>query len=219
MSQEHERTGRVSIRIGNRNYPAIRSNRCRVCLHPGRPEIEEKLLYHEPYRRIASWVSYQVQSDGSTWSPLSEEQISRHFKRGHCPIDTRVLHELAEEMGHDYEASLTRIVSPVLLARQTLSQVQECLIRGEIVPTLKDGLAAASLLHQIEASSRTLEQGDRSLLLEQAMMAYFAEAQKIMTPEQWERLGHALAVSPVLREIEHKMAELDVVEAQVLEDA
>lgn len=220
MSEHHHlRTGRTSIRIGNRVYPAIRSNRCRVCLHPARPEIEEKLLFNEPYRRIAEWVSHQVQADGSTWEPISAKQLTSHFDKGHCPVDTQLLHEVAEELGHDYTTATGRMVSHVLLAKQTVALAQEALVRGEIKPTLAEGLKAGQLLAAIEASSRQLDQQDRLLLMEQAMMAYFNEAQKVMSAEQWQRFGQALAVSPVLAEIENKMASLDAVDAEFEEIA
>ena len=218
------RSAMVQIRIGSRTYPAVRDPRCPVCLHPGRVQIEEKLLFNETYKAIAEWAADvdHEDIDGTivAWPVLSPAQLTRHFKSGHCPIDARVLHDLTEarngEMATGYETMSGRVVDHVVTLQSVLSRGQERLVRGEIEPGVKETISAAKALAALEVAAAQTEQQDRSWFYESAMKIYFDEAQKIMNPEQWTRFSMALQTNPVLRQLTERAQQTEIVDAEVV---
>lgn len=212
----------VSIKIGERVYPAYRSNRCQVCIHPGRSLIEERLLLNDTYPTIVEFTRDREAADIDglmvPWPTLTVQQLTNHFNKGHCPIDTQVLHELSDqimtEMGVDYTDVAPRIVSPIILSKLVMARGQERLMRGEIEPTMRETLAAAKLLHDIEVDTTGAER-DRLQAYIDALEIYFNTVQRIVTPEQWSQIGSSLAADPVLREIENR---LSVEDADIIEE-
>jgi hypothetical protein len=203
----------VNIRIGQRVLPAFRSNRCKVCTHPGRPLIEEQILLNATYPSIVEWVSnHEVEEiDGVLveWPILTVHQLLNHYNNGHCPLDAKLIHELSEqrmaELGLDYEASSGRIVDHVVAAKLIAALGQERLIKGEIQPDVKDTLAAAKFIADLEAK-RGGPEGDEILIIwQQAMEVFFAVTQRHVSPDQWQAIGADLSSNPVLRELTAKM--------------
>jgi hypothetical protein len=219
------RTSMVEIKIGNRIYPAHRSNHCSVCMHPARALIEERLLLNEPYSSITSWVSglETRQDDGTpvTYAHITPQQLSNHFKRGHCPLDTKVLHEITEQLMADvsapYEESIGRIVEPLVLAKLTMMRTQEMLARGELVPTVREGLAAAKLVHAIEIDAQPTEM-ERLQLYAEAVRVYFASVRKHVDKATWNAISDDLAGSQELAAIDAKLSEIDnIQDAELVE--
>lgn len=222
---QRARPSMISVRVGNRSYPAKFVNTCRVCTHPARALIEERLLYNDTYPSIAAWVSEQQSEtlDGAhiEWPPVTVPQLGGHYRGGHCPVDTQVLHELTEqraaETGVNYEQSLGRIVDHVVLTQQIATRGQERLTRGEIAPDVKETLAAAKLLHDMQTSAAQAEVTDHLGAFQDALDIYFGEARRVMTSEQWTQFTLALTNNPVLREIAGRFQESNVVDAEIVE--
>lgn len=222
---ERARSSMVNIRVGNRTIAAYRSNRCKVCMHPARPLIEERLLMNDTYPTVAEWVSnHEVEEiDGTLveWPPLTVSQLHRHYNSGHCPLDTQVLHELSrqrmDELGLDYEASTQRVVDHVVAAKLVLSKAQERLVRGEIAPDVKDYLSAAKLLHDIERGAEGVDQSEQLIMWARAMEVFFTVVQRHVDGGTWQAIGSDLALNPVLREITQRMETSDIVDAELEE--
>lgn len=221
------RSSMVSLRIGGRSYPAVRSPRCKVCTHPARVLIEERLLYNDPYPAVVQWVSEheyeEIDGQVIVWPSLTVAQLGAHFRSGHCPIDTQVLHSLteqrAEELGADYEQSVSRIVDHVTMLKQIAVRGSERLVRGEIEPGIKETISAAKALAAIEIAGRQEEQQDNASLYEQAMEVYFTTARQIMNPEQWQQFGLALSKHPVLRRLAEQQDTNSVMDAEIVSEA
>jgi len=219
---EHFRSSMVNIKVGDRTIPAYRSNKCKVCMHPARPLIEERLLMNDTYPSVAEWVSnHDVEEiDGTLveWPPLNVTQLFKHYNNGHCPIDTQVLHELSkqrmDELGLDYEDSVGRVVDHVVAAKLILAKGQERLARGEIAPDVKDTLSAAKLLHDIEGGIDAGEQSEMIAAWQQAMEVFFVTVQRHVTSTAWQAIGADLSMNPVLREITARIESSDIVDAE-----
>lgn len=218
------RSSMVNLRIGGRVIPAVRSNRCRVCTHPARPLIEERIISNDTYPSIAEWVSNKEveQIDGTLvdWPPLNVDQIVRHYNNGHCPIDAQLLHELSEqrmtELGLSYEEPVGRIVDHVVITKLIAAKGQQLLATGQIEPGVADTLAAAKLLREIESDQ--VQQGTDMSAYAQAMEQYFVTVQRIVTTDQWRQIGAALSSNPVLKELTAKMTtEDDIEDAELVE--
>lgn len=208
------RSSMINVQIGERVYPAVRNPRCKICTHPGRAQIEEQLLLNTQYPEIVRLVSGReyVEVDGVRidWPEISAQQLGNHYNRGHCPIDTNLLAQLTEErereLGINYADTTGRVVDQVIFSKLVLAQSQERLVRGEVKPTLKEGLAAAKLLSDIQ-TDKTQDEVDRLGAYVEAMEIYFQAVQHIMTPDQWSQLAAMLNTNPTLREIAQRLQE------------
>lgn len=220
------RSSMVNIRVGGRTYPAQRNPRCKICTHPARPLIEERLLYNDTYVAIAAWVTGQEaeQLNGIriTWPEINVAQLSAHYRNGHCPVDTQVLHALTErratELGVSYEETGGRIVDHMVMLQQIATRGQERLIRGEIEPGIKETISAAKALAAIQLAGQMQEESVDLSAYEQSMGIYFDETRKIMNDEQWDQLVFALSTNPILRKLAERLQSDDVVEAEVVAD-
>jgi hypothetical protein len=223
---EQARGSIVSVTVGSRHLPAVLDNTCPVCTHPARPVIEERLLYNEPYPAISAWVSGRkaetVDGLSITWPPLSAWQIAGHYANDHCPVDTRVLHQLTQQRlsgtEADYDHATERIVDHVVTLAQVAQLGQERLARGEVQPTIKETISAAKAVAAIDLASRAVEQVDHSAQYEQAMEVYFSAAKQVMTGEQWRHFGALLATDPVLRRLSGQDGEPDAVDAVIVQE-
>lgn len=216
------RTSLVQVRIGNRTYEATYSPRCHTCCHPARMQIEEMILQNHSYRSIAGQFSGQrlPSPDGSTAElpPITWNSIYHHFKAGHTPLGPATLRALSERraarVGSSYEEATERFVDHVVLAEAVVGRTHERLVSGEIEPDVRDGLAAAKLLKDVEDGAH------RNTDVEawgQAMTVYFEAAQRIMPPQMWAQFTAALAVDPILRAIGSRGAE-SVVDAEIVHE-
>jgi hypothetical protein len=219
------RSSIVPLVIGNRTYQMVSDPRCPVCMHPGRGQIEEKILLGEGYQSIAGWASgheaENVEGYLVDWPTLTAAQISKHFNADHCPIDAKVLHELQKQrVGEiDYTKLAGRVVDGLVLADLTVARTHERAVRGEIEPTYREGLAAAKLQADIELAAQQGDREDRSWYYEQAFEIYFTEARKHMTDEQWEHFSVAIMTNPILRQLTERAQQSgDIVDAEVLEE-
>jgi hypothetical protein len=218
------RSSMVNIKIGGRVIPAVRSNRCKVCIHPARALIEERLLMNDTYPSIVEWVSSREHEeiDGAIvyWPPLTVPQLLNHYRNGHCPVDTQVLHELSEqrmaELGASYEASVGRIVDQVVITKLVAAKGQELIATGQISPGVSETLAAAKMLHEMERDRQVEDVGLGAYAA--AMEQYFTTVQRIVTPQQWAMIGAALSSNPILKELTARMTpEEDIQDAELVE--
>lgn len=213
----------VQVRIGNRTYDAIHNKACHTCTHPARREIEEKILQGKSYRSIAELYSGTdfTQADGTvTRLPMvSWNSIFQHFKNQHLPVEAAVLREVADQrardIGQHYEEQTARIVDGYSFAQQVLIKTQQDLALGNLRPDVKDGLAAAKLIKEIEESAAGSVDAEA---WSQAMTVYFETARLFMPEDMWSRFTTALAGNPILLAIQKRLtAAEDVMEAEIVE--
>jgi hypothetical protein len=215
----------VQVRIGNREYNAFRDNRCATCIHPARMEIERMLVEAHPYQRIAATFSdfqYTVGRQKKTVPSISWNSIRNHYNNGHMPVDAKAVRDIAEqrlkEIGQHIEGLQERLVDSTMVARLVMAKGFERLARGETEVTVKETLAAAKLMTEIDMNSQQSETGDVSAWQE-AMTVYFQEAQKLMPPAVWDEFVRRLMSSPQLKAIAARIDDSDPqpVDAEVVE--
>lgn len=207
------RSSMVQVRIGGRFYDAIYEPRCNTCTHPGRQLIEAAVLQNYSYRAIARNMSGKEipgPDDVPTMMPeIGHASIRNHFVQGHMPMEAAALRRLAEkraeEIGSKYEEAAEQFVDHHVLASAVVQKTYSRLVMGEIEPEVKDGIAAAKFLSDVERAAGG-GGGIDSEAWSEAMTIYFETARAIMPPDTWYQFTSALASNPILQAISERMA-------------
>ena len=214
----------VQVKVGGRVYDAVRDPRCHTCTHPARHEIEELITQGYSYRGVASTyseVDWQ-DADGKVHRlpKLSFQSVFYHFKHGHMPATAeamrRIIERRAEKIGAaQYEKQIEQIVDQHIFAEQVLVRAQERLAKGEIEPEVKDGIAAAKFLQEVEAQT---QQGLDVEAWSAAMQRYFEIAQQMMPPDMWHHFTQTLSRDPILRSIAARSNQQQIEDAEIVDN-
>lgn len=218
-----DRTSLVQVQIGNARYAARYSPVCNVCNHPARMEIEHQLLRGLSYRKIAmaySEVEYETQGGVLMLPKIGAIAVKNHYMKGHLPVDAAVHRQLVEdrarEVGSRYEEMATEFLDSYVAAKAVLRKGYDRLVSGEITPDVKETLAAAKMVQEIEDGARTNLDAEA---WSQAMTVYFQTAQEIMSDEMWRSFTSRLSTNPILRSLAKKIAgeaDSEIIDAEVV---
>ncbi len=200
----------IQVQIGNRRYSAVRVPNCLTCQHPARMLIEEQIVQQYPFRKIAerfSMKTVELEDGVPTLLPrITHQNIYTHYSKGHMPVEVATMRRLAErraqQIGVALEEASDRFVDQVMLAEATVARTYERMMLGQIEPDIKDGLAAAKFLQDVQDKAQG---GFDSEAWSAAMTVYFEHAHALMSPEVWERFTSSLRADPILRAIVQKM--------------
>lgn len=215
----------VRVKIGNRVYNAREDSRCKVCQHPARMNIENAVVQGWAYTRISrefSGVEYMMGGQKAVLPDVGWQSVRHHFKNGHMPlsaeIQRRITEKRAEEIGSTFEQAGDRFIDGYTTAQSILARGYERLVNGELEPDLKDTLAAAKFIKEIDdAAQGSLDNEAWS----QAMTIYFQAAQSLMPSEMWEKFVTRLSTDPILASLARKVQgqkEPDIIEAEYTEE-
>lgn len=202
----------VNLKIGNREYPAVRNTRCGVCMHPARWVVESRILQNYSYPSTARWVSEQKQEqqvDGSMvdWPDLTVTQIKHHIDKGHCPMDNELTQELtrrrSEKLGFDMEKDYGQFIDHFVATKMVAGRAIERLVKGEIEPDIKDLMAANKLLAELEANKNATIDSEQ---YQELFMIYFKTVQSVVQPDQWHEILSKIASNPVVKRFQEKQA-------------
>lgn len=187
-------TSVVTYRFGGREYPLKTVTRCATCMSPYRFEIEEAIVSGRVYKRIEEMVA----GYGEEFR-ISSRGIADHYYNGHMPLDltnTRsIIEDRAEKVGKRIEDESTSLVDGITLMETVVAKTFEAIVKGEVSPGVREGLAAAKMLADI--GEYDTASADQQAYVE-AFMVYQEEAEKIMGAEAFRAFGAALAANPVL---------------------
>lgn len=188
----------ITYRIGGREYPLKTQRNCKVCMSPHRFDIEEALVGGRTYRKIVE----SLPDDGHG---LSSENVKNHYLNGHLPTEhsatRQIVEARAQRVGKAVEDSIEQLVDGVSLAQVVVQKTFEAIAANEILPDMKDGLAAAKFLADLGEYD---EGGTDMAAVSEAFMAYHDTAQEVMTPEQFSAFGRMLSSHPVLKALAAK---------------
>lgn len=194
----------VQMKVGGVIRDMVYEPRCKVCNHPSRFSIEEKLVMGHKYIEIARAMSElrNQKPDGEieNWPELEARNIKHHYQQGHVPLDNEMLAEFskrrAEELGVEYEEAMIPVVDHVVVQKAILQRGYEALAKGDIQPDVKDTLAASKLL-----SDRDKELANHSTVEEwqEFMSLYFQAVRATVQPDQWTQIVRAIQSHPVMR--------------------
>lgn len=208
----------VQVKIGNKYYPAVRSRRCVICMHPGRMVIEEKLMSGYGYPAIVQTVAgiEHTNNDGSKdiWPEFDTKQLGNHWRDGHCPLDSSMVQALKEqraiEMGLELEDVTSDVVDHIIVTQAVLSRGYDRLIKGEINVDTKDLLAAGKLMSEYTGSHESGPgQEDWSEFIE----VFFEVVRENVDDDQWNQISKGLARHPVMKALtNNETQEAEIVE-------
>lgn len=211
-------TSLVQVKIGNKIYDARYEKTCKTCTHPARMAIEESLVKGDGYRTISkafSGTEWQGR-DGSVQilPDVGFQSIRNHCIRGHMPLSASALRQITEErtrqLSVDYEEMADRFVDHYTVTRAVVQRGHERLVMGEIEPDLRETLAAAKLLKEIEEGR--LGGGVDAEMWNQAMVAYFEIARELMPPDMWMEFTQRLRENEVLQELATRQQQAQAIE-------
>lgn len=212
----------VRVKIGNKVVDARKVRSCLTCNHPARMSIEEMLIHGESYQAIIrrySEVEYTVAGRKQVLPKIDYQALRAHYRNGHMPLDATVVRSLIEkraaEIGSDYEDIGERFVDKVLFAKMVVAKGQQRLVMGEIQPDVKETLAAAKFLQDVEDASKGAEGTE---VWAQAMEVYFTVARQVMSDETWGRFVTLLDSNAILRGIAKRLNNTDVLDAELVDE-
>lgn len=222
------RTSMIMVRVGDRHIDLPYERGCPVCLHPARAKIEEMIIFGDGYPLIAKWASNKqvTGADGRAedWPKITSRNITNHFKDGHIPSDAVVRDALNKQLTNDgkdidYEKLYHRIIDSRVIVKFGLNKVMEGLAKGELKPTLREGIQLLKLDATMTAAAQgeREEQKDLSWMYEEIFAIQIALAKEIMTEAQWDRYENMLLHDQRLRTV-HERIQPSVVDAEIVKE-
>lgn len=202
------------ISVGGENFPMRSSATCHTCQSPHRMFIENQLVRGRGYAAIAREIAEMT--PGPLPHPTART-LADHVKNGHLPSPAltrrRIIENRAQEIGVNILGE-DDLIDHVSFARLTLQRTQERILKGEIDPSVADGLNAAKFLHQVEATS---PEGYDHESYEVAFRIFFETAQNYMSGADFQAFTGALSRDPILQALAAKQSG-QTVEGEVDDD-
>lgn len=200
----------VMYRVGGRSYPLKSVAQCKVCASPHRLEVEQQIINARTYAAICR--SLPEDAD------LSPRNLADHYKNGHMPLEQETLREIVDERarirGLSIENGTKPLVDHVVLAQTVVQKTYESLAAGTITPTIREGIRAAALLHNVGmAEGDNFDQEDLVL----AFTQFMEHARALMPPEMWDEFGRRLTGDPVLKALSAKHSEGEVRDGEIVD--
>jgi hypothetical protein len=179
----------VVYRVGGTDYPMRVVGRCQTCRSIHRPEIENLILMGY------SWSTISEHLPGT--SRLSSDSIRWHYDQGHMPLPESLRRAVIERRARMQRLSsadnAAPLIDPWLVTHDIMQRGYERMVTGQIAPDMKDTLAAAKALVEIE--DRTKE---TQAINEDAVLAIIEGARSYMTPEGWMKFMWELRENPAM---------------------
>lgn len=209
----------VRVQVAGRIFDAKLVRNCHTCTHPARQFIEQRLIEGYAYAVIANEFSEVDVSKGDgtvqTLPRVTPDSISSHYRRGHMPLTGSTIRDLteqrAQELGKAYTDGVNRVVDHVVAARTILQEGFDRVVSGAEQVSVRETLAAAKLLQDIEDRS---QQSAGAEMWSEAMMIYFQTAQELMPPDMWEVFSRRLETNPILRDLAERIRETRIVDSE-----
>ena len=184
----------VQTEIGARIVPLKRSPRCRTCRSGVLHDVDIALAQGRPYGEIVG----RFPNAG-----LTARNVAEHFRR-HVPVHStevrRVVAEQAAQNGEVMQAAVDHQVGLVKLAQDVVENVSTRIAAGEILPSFKDGVAAARLLAAYDPI--LLDRDELRLEVERCHGGFailLGLVRGVVNDDQWSALGRVVADDPQLR--------------------
>jgi hypothetical protein len=183
--------GMLSYRIGGHVYPRTARAGCAVCASPYRSDIEVAISSGQNYTGIIGGLP-----EGSQ---LEVRHLSTHFRAGHMPLRQSAMRKIIEdrevELGKAIEDGADSLADHVMLARVVVQRSFERIAKGELEPTVADGIAAAKILQTVGVDDSDTDKAAYA----EAFMIWMETAQQVMTEDQFLAFGASLNGNPVLQ--------------------
>lgn len=182
---------------------------CRVCNHPHRRDVENRLAAGISHR-LLSTVLAKSHPDTAPLPAPGRNSLRRHLTE-HMPMqvtqEVAMAADVAKEMGVDIETAGT-IVTPYGLLASIVRNGFADIVQGRLKADVKDVIKAAELMLRIEAETDGAV-GQQSAL-QDALRDAIETAQRFIDPTDLPAYAAALD-NPILRamQVDPNMLELD----------
>lgn len=174
----------VTVRVGDRDYPYRSEPRCKLCNHPMRREIEKSLA--------AGRTCGGLLNDLNLGADLTERNLQDHVANQHLPLNAPAARLVARQQADDVQGIVVPLVTAVAanlsLAHRIVDRVGQRLDEGVEEPTIRDGLIALRLIHEIERTSGD----DKAKEWEEAAFATLEAIKAIMSEAQLAEFGRRM---------------------------
>jgi len=190
----------AKVAVSGRIYPAVYERRCRVCTSgPLRTQIEEETVSGK------SWATIAV--DLPAEAGLNARNLRDHFANGHLPVEEPTVQALADRQAADrgqvVEQAVEVAVDFLDFCRGVIGSVNKRVLTGEVQPTVRDAIAAATVLARFDPGP-TMTEDDYY----RAFAAYHETVADVMAVERFADLNQRLEGQPVLKELKQKWDEI-----------
>jgi hypothetical protein len=200
---DHQPPPHVSVvyRVGGTDYPMRVHSRCQTCRSIHRPEIENLILMGYSWATIADHMPDELPATSIRW----------HYENGHMPLPESLRRAVIERRAKMQRLSsadnAAPLIDPWLVTHDIMQRGYERMVIGQIAPDMKDTLAAAKALVEIE--DRTKEQQQ---INEDAVVAIIEGARSYMSPEDWMKFMWELRENPAMNLLATDEPEEDLVQ-------
>lgn len=211
----------LPVEAGGKAYDFVFEPRCRVCNSgDGILELVNRLLATGmTYRDVERAI--EVFNQGRPLNRRITYNSIRTHQKNHMPFEAQAVRDILErraaEASRDFIDGVGSIVTPVSYAEAVMQRSFETLIDNNLPVDTKDGLAAAKLVHTIDAGLTTgMDEAEAMAQLNRIIEAVRA----VVTPEQMVRIGALLESSrdDDQRELEVLEVDADEVYDPVVDD-
>jgi hypothetical protein len=202
----------VMYRVGGRFYPMVVSPTCRTCQSPYRSYIENQILCGYTYRQISDSLPEDLR--------LSPRQMSDHYRHGHMPLAEAarraIVEKRAAEKQLDSVNGLDNLVDHITVLEAIVRDGSDLLARREIQPTVKELMAAADALAQLEAAGDTADDWDA---VNKGIQHVMKMARARMTPAEFALFSRDLVTDPYLKRLmDGNVLDAELVPAELVEN-
>ena len=174
---------------------------CKVCSSPYRLDVETKLAQGQ-----TPWSIEQALPDAG----LTKRNVADHWRHDHIGAQTlavrQVAHAHAEAVAKPAAALTEATAGHLGFAHSVMDRVAERMKAGQVEPEVRDAIAAARLIQQVEAAA-VQQSGIEDYV--DAMVAMSEIIRDMLSYEDFLLFGGRLAAHPVLRDLQAREAQRD----------
>jgi hypothetical protein len=190
----------VVYRVGGTSYPMRVHGRCQTCRSIHRPEIENLILMGYSWSTIADHMPEGLPATSIRW----------HYENGHMPLPESLRRAVIERRAKMQRLSsadnAAPLIDPWLVTHDIMQRGYERMVTGQIAPDMKDLLAAAKALVEIEDRTKEAQQ-----INEDAVVAIIEGARSYMSTEDWMKFMWELRENPAMNLLATEEPEEDLV--------
>lgn len=183
----------VNVEVGGGIYPWRSEGRCLCCSHPMRVEIETMLAQGRTYRGIIKALELE--------GAITERNVRDHVRNEHLPTKAPAVRAVAQAQAVGLSEALAPLAQGVAahlsFAHSLLERVRRRLEAGEDEPSIRDGLAAARLIQEIEGGATT----SRDAEWEALFITLHDAVQSELDFDQRQAIGRVMRDHPLAKEM------------------
>lgn len=189
----------VMYRLGGRNYPLKTVRGCNVCRSPFRIMVENSIIAGYSFKRIAE----ELPAD----SGLNAQSIHNHFTAKHLPLaeDARraLIEKRAMELDMNPETAVNRLDDHISFLRLGVHDVMTRMASRQLQPDIKDGIAMAKALSQIDIDKETEDNLSQYVT---GLRVFLETAREVMDAKQFKEFSTKVLANETIRALMNRPA-------------